>query len=394
MPLLAHKILLRPNQKQIEFFEQSVGCRRFVWNMCLSEWNYAYKHGLRPDKFYMRFYLRCLKEKYQWLRDISDAPLQEAINDLCVAFERFFKKTGKYPRFKRKGVRDSFSIRNTPKFKIDGRYLEIEKLRGFCIPMQEKVRFDGQARQITISKTAGRWFVSVLMKVPANPFTNKMPSSESQAVGVDLGVKELAVLSNGEVYGANQPLKRLLKKLAKLQRKLAKKMKGSNRYKRLKAQIAELHYYITCKRNAVLHGITDYLTKTFKKIVIEDLNVKGMVKNHCLARAISDCGFGEFRRQLEYKSELRGNNLVVADRWFPSSKMCSKCGSLKKDLTLADRMYKCTCGLSIDRDLNASINLMNYVAKDSKDTKNARKSTSVTKYVDDVNLATTIVLVA
>lgn len=359
--LLANKIEIRPNENQIDFLSKSVGCRRFVWNMCLAEWNYAYKHGLRPDKFYMRFYLRCLKDKYQWLRDVSNVILLETIDDLCLAFERFFKKIAKYPRFKKKGVSDSFSIRNLTKFRIVGRKLEIERMRGSWISMRETLRFNGQHRQVTISNRAGRWFVSVLIRLPANPYTSRFPLNENQ-VGVDLGIKELAVCSDGTIFSASQPLKKQLKKLAKLQRQLSKKSKGSNRSKKLKARIAELHYYISCKRGAVLHNISDYLTKTFERIVIEDLNVSGMVRNHKLARAISDCGFGELRRQLEYKSKLRGNDLVIADRWFASSKICSQCGTIKKDLTLSDRVYNCDCGLSMDRDLNAARNLMNYVA--------------------------------
>lgn len=351
--------------------------------MCLAEWNSAYKRGLCPDKFYMRFYLGCLKEKHTWLKEISGATLEQAINDLCIAWERFFKNISKRPKFKKKGIHESFSIRHMTRFKIIGRKIEIEKLRKDWILMREKVRFDGQARQVTFSQKAGRWFVSVLMKLNANPFTNKFPSSENQ-VGVDLGIKELAVLSDGTVFPASQPLKKMLKHLAKLQRKLAKKVKGSNRAKKLKARIAEAHYYIACKRNQTLHFVTDYITKTFKNITIENLNVSGMIKNHNLARAISDCGLSEFRRQLEYKANLRGNSLTVADRFFPSSKLCSCCGCIQ-DMPLSKRQYICACGLDIDRDLNAAINLMNYVAKDSKETKNGRKRGLVTSLVDGVN---------
>ncbi len=371
--LISHKIELRPNSRQIDFLNQSVGCRRFVWNQCLAEWNLAYERGFRPDKDYMRFYLKLLKNKFTWLKEVSDAPLQEAINDLCDAFIRFFKGITKHPRFKKRGVSDSFAIRNMAKFKIKGRKLEVEKMRKSWIPMREEVRFDGQHRQISISKKAGRWFVSVLVKTAANPFTNKFPPDESQ-VGVDLGVKGIATLSDGTFFPASQPLKKQLKKLAKMQRQLARKTKGSNRHKKLSARIAELHYFVACKRKAVLHEITDYITKNYSKIVIEDLNVSGMMKNHNLARAISDCGFYEFRKQVEYKSRFRGNELVIADQWFPSSKMCSRCGSINKDLSLSDRIYFCDCGMSMDRDLNASINLMNYVAKDSRETKNAHKS--------------------
>jgi len=359
MLLLAHKIELRPNKSQADFLAQSVGINRFAWNHCLAEWNWAYKQGFKPDKKYMLFYLKCLKERFTWINLVSSRASRVAVDDLYDAFQRFFKGQTKHPRFKKKSNGGSFAYREKQKFDISGRKLRIEKLKT-RIPMREAVRFDGEHRQCTISKIAGKWFASILVKIPANPFTNKMPSSESQAVGIDLGIKEMAVLSDGTVFPASQSLKKKLKKLAKLQKRLARKVRGSNRYKRLLLKIQKLHYYVTCKRTAITHEFTDYITRTFKTIKIEDLNVNGIVKNHKLARAVSDVGFGEIRRQLEYKAELRGCEVVVVDRWFPSSKLCSRCGTIKKDLTLADRIYKCECGNEIDRDLNASLNILNW----------------------------------
>lgn len=331
--------------------------------MCLAEWSYAYKHGLMPDEQYIRFYSLCLKQRFPWLSDVSSNGIQNTIRELVDAFKRYFNGTTRHPKFKKKSNGGSFTMPSVKRFKIIGRTLIIEKLRKSPIMMSEKVRFDGQCRKCTISTKANRWFVSVLVKMENNPYASKLPN-ENQ-VGVDFGIKQLATLSDGTFFPASQPLKSKLEKLAKLQRQLSKKDRGSNRYNELKARIAEVHYFVVCKRQAVLHELTDYLTKTYRKITIEDLSVKGMMKNSRLARAISDCGFSEFRRQLEYKSKFRGCNLVIADRWFPSSKMCSQCGVIKKNLTLADRIYKCECGLEIDRDKNASINLMNYVEKDT-----------------------------
>lgn len=274
---------------------------------------------------------------------------------------------GKYSRFKKRGISDSFAYRTKPKFKVDGRNLKIERLDAI-IKMRERLRFDGVVCQATISTRAGKWFVSIMIKLSANPYTNKSTSSENQ-VGVDLGIKELATLSDGTVFPSSQPLKASMKKLAKLQRKLGERVRGSNRYNKLKGKIGDLHFRISCQRSATLHELSDHLTANFGRIVIEDLNVEGMVKNHNLSRAISDCGWGEFRRQVEYKSLIRGRDIVVADRWFPSSKMCSNCGSVKSDLTLAGRIYKCDCGLEICRDFNASKNLMNYVETDQSSTK-------------------------
>jgi len=355
---LAHKIEIRPTKIQEQHFFQSVGIKRFIWNKCLSEWNRAYELGLKPDKDYILFYLKCLKEKYFWIKNVSSRVSRNVVDDLIIAFERFFKKKSKHPTFKKRGVKDSFSIREKEKFSVNGRKLKIEKLKTL-IKMREIVRFKGINKHVTISYRAKKWFASILVEMKYNPFLSKIPSNDNQ-VGVDLGIKEMAVLSNETIFPSNQPLKKKLKKLAKLQKSFAKKQKGSNRWKKFKVKIQKLHYKIACQRKAIIHQLTDHLTRNFKHIVIEDLNISGMVKNHKLARAISDVGMYEIKNQLGYKSKLRNCTLTIANRFFPSSKLCSKCGIKKTDLTLKDRIFNCVCGFSIDRDLNAAINLKNY----------------------------------
>jgi putative transposase len=184
----------------------------------------------------------------------------------------------------------------------------------------------------------------------------------SLSVGVDLGIKSLATLSDGSVFNAPKPLKKYLKKLKRLQRTLSRREKDSHNQNKLKQQIAKVHAKIVQIRQNSLHQLTSYLTDHFGGIVIEDLNVKGMLANHKLARAIADLGFYEFRRQLEYKTQLKGNYLLIADRWFPSSKTCSLCGNIKKKLKYSFRVYSCeACGHKIDRDLNAARNLKNLL---------------------------------
>ena len=223
--------------------------------------------------------------------------------------------------------------------------------------MRQYLRFEGQTKQVTISKRAGKYFASILVQTEQyNPKDN----NRQESVGVDFGIKELATLSNGVVFGANQKLKVSLKKLKKTQQNLSRKQKGSNCRARAKLKVAKLHFRISNQRQAVLHQLSDYLTSHFDRIVIEDLNVKGMVKNHKLARSISDAGFGYLRQQIEYKGKLRNCDIIIANRFFPSSKTCSNCGSIKKDLSLGERTYHCDCGLEIDRDLNAAINLKGY----------------------------------
>jgi putative transposase len=220
--------------------------------------------------------------------------------------------------------------------------------------MQESLRFRGKILSAVVSKTAGRWFCSISVDVEGEP-----KIGENQAVvGVDLGVKDLAVLSTGEKISGTKALRRYQKKLARLQRQLARKQRGSvNRFK-AKQRLAKLHYRISCIRNDSIHKLTTKLVRKYGIIVIEDLNVSGMVLNHKLARAISDQGFGEIRRQLEYKVEPAGGKVVVADRWYPSSKTCSLCGHKLEALPLSVRTWTCPgCGTVHDRDQNAAQNL-------------------------------------
>ena len=358
--LLGHKIEIRPTAEQKEYFLKSVGVKRFAFNHCLAAWNDAYKRGYKPDETYIRFFYKCLRERNPWIDEVSARIGRGAVDDLLLAFQRFFKKQAKHPQFKKRGQHNSFSIREQEKFSVDGRNLKIEKLKT-KIKMRQKPRFDGLQKQATISRKGGKWFASILTDTSENPFIDKIPAENQGGIGIDMGIKYFAALSNGTIYEANQPLKKKLKKLAKLQRSLARKQKWSNRWYEIKNKIAKLYYYITCKRQAVLHEFTDFITRTYKLIIIEDLNISGMIKNHHLARAISDVGMSELRRQLEYKSKFRECELIVADRWFASSKICSQCGAIKHDLTLSDRVFHCVNGCEpIDRDVNSGKNLLNY----------------------------------
>jgi putative transposase len=277
------------------------------------------------------------------------------------AFKHFFrrvkaKQVAGFPRFKKKDVRDGFALRETAKFDVIGRELRIEKLKT-KIEMRQALRFQGTAKQVTISKRAGKYFASIL--VETNDY-NPNDINRQTSVGVDFGIKELAVLSTGEIFAAHQKLNASLNKLATLQKNLAKKVKGSNRRARAKLKVQKLHFRIAKQRQAALHDLSDTLTKRFDVITLEDLNVKGMVKNRKLSRAISDAGFGYLRQMIEYKAKLRNCTVVIANRFYPSSKTCSLCGTIKQNLTLADRQFTCECGFSADRDYNAALNLNKY----------------------------------
>ena len=355
--LLAHKIELRPTPEQADYLMRACGSRRHCFNQLLAHFS---REGVKWSKApAYQHYIKVLRIEFPWYAEVSARVTRNAIDDLDSAFKHFFRrcKQGEkpgYPRFKRKGVNDSFALRESPKFDVDGRELRIEKLKT-RIRMRQRLRFTGTAKQVAISHRAGKFYASIL--VDTRDYNPHAP--ELEAVGVDFGIKELAVTSAGEVFPANQKLKASAQRLKQRQRRLSRKRKGSNRRAKAKLSLARLHKRIADQRLAVCHDLSDYLTRNYRVVCIEDLNVKGIVKNHKLARAVSDAGFGMLRQMIEYKAELRGNNVVLVNRWFPSSKTCSRCGQLH-DMPLDKRTMTCDCGNVQDRDLNAAINILNY----------------------------------
>ncbi len=355
--LLSHKIELRPTPAQAEFLGRACGTRRHCYNQLLANFS---QPGARWSKSAAyQFYMRELRPAFPWYSDVSARVTRNVIDDLDAAFSHFFRRVrlGQmpgYPKFKKKGVGDSFSLREADRFDVVGRTLRIERLRS-RIAMRQKLRFTGVTKQVTISQRAGKYFAAIL--VDTNDYNPHNAAKE--IVGVDMGVKELAVLSDGRVVPANQKLKSSLKRLSRMQRDLSRKKIGSNRRAKAKLKVAKLHARVSRQRSAVIHELSDQLTREFKTVVIEDLNVRGMVKNHALARAVTDAGFGLLRSAIEYKAGLRGGKVIIADRWFPSSKMCSSCGQVHA-MPLAQRTMLCGCGNVMDRDLNAAKNLEAY----------------------------------
>ena len=358
--LLAHKIELRPTQQQADYLDRACGSRRHAFNQLLAHFN---QDGVKWSKKVANEKYKQLRLEFPWYAEVSQRVTRNTVDDLHNAFSHFFRrvKNGEkagYPKFKKRGLHDRFSLREKPKFDVDGRTLRIEKLKT-RIKMRKELRFTGTPCQVTISKRAGKYFASIL--VDTQDYDTKHPERES--VGVDFGIKDLATCSDGQIFAANQKLKHSLKRLAKKQRALSRKTKGSNRYAKARQAVAKLHYRISNQRLAVLHEVSNYLTAKFKLITIENLNVKGMIKNHKLARAISDAGFGMLREFIEYKAYLRGCQVVIADRFFPSSRKCSvlDCDYINDNLTLSDREWQCPdCKTTHDRDRNASWNLDNF----------------------------------
>lgn len=366
--LLTHKIEMRPSAAQSEYLDRCMGSARHLYNQLVSHFS---QDGNKWSKSKARKIFYDLRDtQFPWYKEISANIFQSTIDDLDAAFKHFFRRVKQgikpygYPAFKKKGQKDSFSIRHTLKFRVDGRNLFFERFNkgrnDAPLRLRENLRFEGATKQMTISKRAGKYFASIL--VDTKSYDDKSDVSTQEVVGIDFGVKDLATCSDGTVFKATKAMKRSAKKLAKLQRSQKRKQKTSKRYAKTKQRIAKLHKRVADQRSAALHELSDYVTKNFDNIVIEDLNVSSMIKNRKLSRAISDVGFYELRRQIEYKAKLRGRNVTVVDRWFPSSKLCSGCRSKNDDLVLSDRDWTCSdCGAHHDRDMNAAINLSKQV---------------------------------
>ncbi len=364
--IISHKIRLNPNNKQATYFAKAAGTARFAYNWALAEWQTQYaawkedNNLPKPSQFSLRKQLNAIKrEQFPWMLDVTKNAPQMAIIQLGIAFKNFFAGRAKYPQFKKKGKsRDSFTLTND-QFAIAACRIRIPNLG--LVRMRETLRFSGKILSATISRTADQWFASITVDTQDH---NHLPPAENQGmVGVDLGVSALATLSTGEKVVGAKPHKALLSRLKRLSRSLSRKIKGSASRHKAKQKLATLHARIANIRKDSLHKLTTDLTRRFHTIGIEDLNVSGMVKNHHLSRAISDMGFFEFRRQLEYKAGMRGGVVVVADRFFASSKTCSAadCGHKVDKLPLSVREWTCpVCGAIHDRDVNAAKNLEEY----------------------------------
>jgi putative transposase len=363
----AFRFELEPNRAQRVLLAKSVGASRYVYNWGLEMSQRQYElTGKRPRLGELKAQLVELKKTdAPWLYEVSAHIGQSALKDLNVAFERFFKsakgeglKAG-FPRFKRKGERDSARMYEVT---LEERHLRLPNIGRVRLKETRSARgFEGRILSATIRRRADRWFVSLCVErereiAPARPV-----SRASDIVGVDVGLTSAAVIYDGTTTRVVEPqraLRRNLAKLRRLDRQLARKERGSRNREKAKLRRAHLYYKISCQRQDHLHQLTASLARTKSVIVLEDLHVKGMQRNRSLALSIGDAGMGELRRQLAYKSEWYGAHLVIADRFFPPSKLCSGCGTIKDTLSLGDRIFDCdVCGVSLNRDENAAINL-------------------------------------
>lgn len=367
--ILSKKVRLIPTLEQEQQLWKSVGTARFIYNWALGRQKENYKLGNKfiSDNDLRKEITQLKKTEMSWLSEVSNNVAKQSVKDACEAYKRFFKGLSGKPRFKsRKRSNKSFYNDNC-KLKVkDNKLVNIEKVG--WVRTSEQLDLDVKYSNPRISYDNKYWYISV--GIEQEELQEKLTDV---SLGVDLGISELAICSDGKRYkniNKSKEVKKLEKSLRRLQRRVSRKyqlnkegstyVKTSNILK-IEKRIQLIHRRLSNIRKNYLHQVTTEIVKTKPfKVVIEDLNVKGMMKNRHLSKAIAKQGFYEFRRQLEYKTKFRGIELLIADRWFPSSKKCSKCGSINKDLKLSDRVYKCECGLELDRDLNASINLSNY----------------------------------
>ena len=395
---ISHKIELVPNNKQKTYFRKAFGCACLAYNWGIAEWQRRYKEGEKCSFFELSKAFNAIKrEKYPFVYDVSKSACELSLKYLYYAYQKFFRDLGKdknsYPKFKRK--RDnagSFSFSkvklsdyntNSKTFKhlrhnkrMKYQYVIVPNLG--CVKMTQRIRFIGKINHATISQEGEKYFVSFNMMITEDEYKRTHPhvacNKKKKSLGIDLGIKSALMLSEGISVESPKPLKNNLRKIKRLSRQLDKRthartkqerlsgVKKSNNYRKLSLKLANAQRRVANIRRDFIQKVTTILTTHYGQIAVENLNVKGMVKNHRLAQSISDVSFGELLRQIEYKSAYNGVTVKKADRFYPSSKTCSVCGNVKHDLKLKDRTYRCDkCGSVIDRDYNASLNLLSLL---------------------------------
>lgn len=362
----AHKIRLNPTPEQAIYFAKAAGTRRFVFNWGLAEWKRHYEQGEKPSAMSLKKTFNAIKgDLFPWVYEVTKCAVEGAFVDLGDAFKNFFegikgeRKVG-FPKFKaKKRCTDSFYLAND-KFSVSDHTLRVPKLGD--VNMTENLRFTGKIVSATVSLKARWWFVSITVEVEDKPAL-----SSDKAVGIDVGIKRLITLSDGTWFENQKPLRNLLGKLKRLQQSVSRKQKGSANREKAKLKVAGLHYRIACVRDDILHKLTTQIASQYGFVGVETLNVKGMVKNRALSQALSDAAFGRFIDLLKSKVPAWGGRVQSVGQFFPSSKRCSECGNVKADLSLSERQYACqVCGVVLDRDHNASVNILHEALRLAK----------------------------
>ena len=359
--LKAYKYRIKPNKEQAEMFEKHFGATRFVYNWGLEQKTKSYQEGKKTLTFLgLGPELVKLKKENIWMKEVNSQSLLASLKNLDNAYTRFFREKKGFPKFKSKyNPKQSFQCPQHCAVDFEKGLLNIPKVKNIKTVFHRQ--FEGDIKTVTISKApSGKYYVSILVEdgksLPIKPKLDR-----NDAIGIDMGLKDFVVTSDGDKIANPKYLRKSEERLARRQRKLSVKKKGSNNRNKQRKKVAKLHKKIANQRKDFLHKVSHQIVhKNHGTICVEDLCVKGMVKNRKLAKSISDAGWGMFYNFLKYKSEWHGKNFLDIGRFEPSSKMCSVCGNIKSDLTLSDREWICSkCETKHDRDINASINIRN-----------------------------------
>lgn len=359
----AYRYRLYPNKEQQELINKHIGCCRYIYNYGLEKKIKAYQESKKAiSRFDVQRELPMLKknEETSFLKDVNSLSLQASLACLDNAFTRFFKEKKGFPRFKTKrDSRQSFQVVQNTKVDFEHNRIYIPKFKE-CIKCKLHRTFDGEIKTSTISRTpTGKYFISILVKLQ-DVMPTKRPIDENKAVGIDLGIKTFATLSDGQEIQNPRNLKNAMKKLKRLQKKLTKKAKGSNNREKIRKKLAIQHEKVKNRRNDFLEKATYYLVSTYDTICLETLSAKNMMNNHHLAQALSDVSIGRFNQLIEQKAEWCGKNIIRIGRFEPSSKTCV-CGYVNKDLKLSQRVWDCPkCGRTHQRDLLAANNIKRF----------------------------------
>ena len=376
------KVMLIPNNKQKTKLFEYANTARFAYNWAISREQESYKEYskfISDNVLRKEFTQLKKKEEYKWLYGVSNDVMKQAIKDACISYKRFFKGFCRYPKFKSKKTSRPSFYQDTAKIKFTSTHVKVEgfsssqkknKQRLNWIRLSEKGRIPTNCKYFNPRFTFDglNWWISICVEDNKN-----MENCQNEGMGIDVGIKDLAICSDGNTYGninKTQKVKKLEKKKRRLQRSISRKYESNKKGEaycktrniiKSEKELLKISHRLTNIRQDYLHKTTSEIVKRKPSfIVLEDLNVSGMMKNRHLSKAIQQQKLYEFRRQIEYKSEWNGIKVIIADRFFPSSKMCSCCGNIKKDLKLSDRIYRCECGNIIDRDYQAALNLKRY----------------------------------
>ena len=361
----AYKFIISPNEAQQELINKHVGACRFLFNLALATKTNAYtSYKVNLSRYDLQKQLKDLKEECEWLKEINSQSLQYSLLNLDIAYRSFFKGNG-FPKFKSKHKgSQSFSVPQS--VRVNNNRLIIPKFGKHGIKINIHREIKGTIKSATISRTpTGKYFASILVDTNVE-LPNKVKIKEETTIGLDLGIKDFAITSGGEVFENPKHLRNSIGRLKILQQRASKKQKGSANRKKANLQVALLHEKITNQRKDFQHKLSSKLISENQTIALETLRISNMVKNHKLAQSINDVSWYSFTKMLEYKADWYGKNIIRVGTFFPSSKMCSSCGYINKELKLSDRSWSCPkCSKKHDRDVNASINIKQFALKNS-----------------------------